>query len=83
MPRADDMPEMEIKFIQDMPCTTNPLGAKGAGEAGAIGAPPAIMNALCDALSPLGQVKVDMPATPEKVWQAIQRAREASRASTS
>ena len=83
MPRADDMPEMEIKFIQDMPCTTNPLGAKGAGEAGAIGAPPAIMNALCDALSPLGQVKVDMPATPEKVWQAIQRARASSRASTS
>ncbi len=74
MPRADDMPHIEITFLQDMPCKTNPLGVKGSGEAGAIGAPPAIMNALLDALRPLGVTRLDMPATPERVWRAIQEA---------
>ena len=75
LPRADDMPHIEVSFLQDMPCRTNPLGVKGSGEAGAIGAPPAIMNALQDALAPLGVGHLDMPATPERIWRAIQAAR--------
>jgi carbon-monoxide dehydrogenase large subunit len=56
-----------------VPCTTNPLGIKGAGEAGAVGAPPAAINALVDALYPTTEIThVDMPATPLAVWQAIQ-----------
>ncbi len=80
MPRADDLPQIELTLVQDMPCTTNPMGVKGAGEAGCIGAPPAVMNALRDALEPLGVTRIDMPATPERVWQAIQDARAAGRA---
>ena len=57
-----------------MPCRTNPLGLKGAGEAGAIGAPPALVNAIVDALAPLGIEHIDMPATPERLWQAIRAA---------
>ncbi len=57
-----------------MPSTTNPLGVKGAGEAGAIGAPPAVIGAMLDALRPLGVEHIDMPATPSRVWEAIQRA---------
>ncbi|NIA70767.1 xanthine dehydrogenase family protein molybdopterin-binding subunit [Pelagibius litoralis] len=76
MPRADDMPSIELTMIEDMPCATNPMGVKGAGEAGAIGACPAVINALVDALSPLGIRHIDMPATPEKVWRAIQDAHE-------
>ncbi|SME97376.1 carbon-monoxide dehydrogenase large subunit [Tistlia consotensis] len=79
MPRADDAPEIELKLIQDYPCKTNPLGVKGAGEAGAIGAPPAIMNALADALSGLGVGRLDMPATPEKLWRAIRDGRAGRR----
>lgn len=56
---------------------TNPLGVKGAGEAGNVGALAAIMNAVVDALSPLGIAHIDMPATPEKVWRAISAARRA------
>ena len=56
-------------MVEDTPCATNPMGVKGAGEAGAIGACPAVMNALVDALSPLGIRHIDMPATPEKVWR--------------
>jgi carbon-monoxide dehydrogenase large subunit len=55
-------------------CTHNPLGAKGVGEVGAIGSPPAVINAVLDALSPLGVQDISMPATPLKVWQAIQGA---------
>ncbi|MBB3066973.1 xanthine dehydrogenase family protein molybdopterin-binding subunit [Limibacillus halophilus] len=69
MPRADDMPRIDLEFIQDIPCATNPFGIKGAGEAGAIGAPPAIVNALVDALKPLGVRHLDMPVTPEKLWR--------------
>ena len=58
-----------------MPSTTNPLGIKGAGEAGATGAPPAVIGAILDALRPLGIEHIDMPATPNKIWHAIQGAR--------
>jgi carbon-monoxide dehydrogenase large subunit len=75
MPRADDVPAIELTLVEDTPCTTNPMGVKGAGEAGAIGACPAVINALVDALAPLGIRHIDMPATPEKVWRAVQDAR--------
>jgi len=75
MPRAEDVPNFEVHFIEDIPCKTNPMGIKGAGEAGSIGAPPAVMNALVDALYPYGVTHLDMPATPERIWQAIQDAR--------
>jgi carbon-monoxide dehydrogenase large subunit len=57
-----------------VPARTNPLGAKGCGEAGCAGGLPAIMNALADALAQLGVREIDMPATPERIWHAIQRA---------
>jgi carbon-monoxide dehydrogenase large subunit len=71
LPRADDLPPIEFSW-NVIPCRTNPLGIKGAGEAGAIGAPPAVINALVDALAPLGIDHIDMPATPLSIWQAIQ-----------
>jgi carbon-monoxide dehydrogenase large subunit len=80
MPRADDIPAIELTLIEDTPCTTNPMGVKGAGEAGAIGACPAVINAVVDALAPLGVHHIDMPATPEKVWRAVQDARGAEAA---
>ncbi|WP_282607122.1 xanthine dehydrogenase family protein molybdopterin-binding subunit [Pelagibius sp. Alg239-R121] len=74
MPRADDIPQIELTMVEDMPCATNDMGVKGAGEAGAIGAPPAVINAIVDALSPFGVHHVDMPATSEKIWRIIQHA---------
>jgi len=74
MPRADDFPEFKIGHVCT-PCTHNPLGTKGCGEAGAIGSPPAVINAVLDALTPLGVKDLDMPATPHRVWQAIQSAK--------
>jgi carbon-monoxide dehydrogenase large subunit len=75
MPRAADLPpHYEMDFI-DVPAKTNPLGVKGVGEAGCVGAPPAIMNAILDALSPLKVTHLDMPATPRRVWEAIQKAK--------
>src|SRR5439155_13533764 len=75
MPRAADLPlHYELDFI-DVPAKTNPLGVKGIGEAGCVGAPPAVMNAILDALRPLGVEHLDMPATPQRVWQAIQKAK--------
>jgi len=71
MPRADDFPAFTLGHVCT-PCSHNPLGTKGCGEAGAIGSPPAIMNAVLDALAPLGVKNLDMPATPHRVWQAIQ-----------
>ncbi len=71
MPRADDMPHIDFRY-NVVPCTTNPLGIKGAGEAGCIGAPPAVINAVVDALAEFGVTHVDMPATPEKIWRLIQ-----------
>ena len=73
MPRAEDFPAMLSKLVE-VPATTNPLGIKGAGEAGATGAPPAVVTAILDALRPLGIEHIDMPATPHRVWQAIQKA---------
>ena len=71
MPRADNMPDIDFTYIEDMPCTTNPLGIKGAGEAGAIGAPPVLINAIVDALKDLGIHHIDMPATKHRIWQTI------------
>ena len=73
MPRADDFPSFEVGG-HDVPCRTNPLGIKGAGEAGTVGALPAVMNAVADALRPLGISHIDMPASPEAIWRAIQAA---------
>jgi len=70
MPRADLLPNFSVATHGTL-CTHNPLGVKGCGEAGAIGAPGAVMNAVLDALAPLGVRHLDMPATPEKVWRAI------------
>ena len=70
MPRASDLPSIAFGH-HDVPCTTNPLGVKGAGEAGCVGAPPAIINAILDALAPLGVEEIGMPATPETIWRAI------------
>ncbi len=75
MPRADDMCSFAMEN-HPVPTRTNPLGVKGAGEAGNVGALAAIMNAVVDALSPLGVTHIDMPATPEKVWRAIRDARK-------
>ena len=77
IPRADDLPNFETASHEIL-CATNPLGIKGAGEAGTIGALAAVMNALMDALAPLGVQHVDMPATPETVWRAIREARQGS-----
>src|SRR3954452_17147723 len=74
MPRADDAPLFR-HASHPVPATTNPLGAKGCGEAGCAGALPSVMNALVDALSEYGISHIDMPATPERVWRAIREAR--------
>ena len=74
MPRADDVPSFKVSHTVT-PCTHNPLGAKGCGEAGAIGAPAAVMNAVMDALASLNVKHLDMPASPHRVWQAIRAAR--------
>ncbi len=70
MPRADDLPSFKVETVET-PCPSNPLGLKGCGEAGAIAAPPAVINALTDAL---GHEDVRMPATPQVVWRAAQKA---------
>jgi carbon-monoxide dehydrogenase large subunit len=74
MPRADLIPDISTT-LEEVPCRTNPLGVKGIGESGTIGAPPTVINALIDALSPLGVTAIDMPATPARVWEAIEKAR--------
>ncbi len=74
LPRADTLGPIAVES-RPVPTALNPLGAKGAGEAGTIGALPAVMNAVLDALAPLGVRSLDMPATPERVWRAIQAAR--------
>jgi len=76
LPRPDDLPDIEVELIE-VPCATNPLGVKGAGEAGAVGSPPAIINAIIDALSGDGVTHIDMPATPEVVWKALALAKAA------
>ena len=79
MPRADTMPSVEAE-LEEVPCKTNPLGVKGIGESGTIGAPPTVINAIIDALKPLGVDHIDMPATPQRVWETISRARSATAA---
>jgi aerobic carbon-monoxide dehydrogenase large subunit len=74
MPRAADLPFFATEH-REIPCQTNPIGIKGAGEGGTVGAPPAVVNAILDALRPLGVTHFDMPATPMRVWQAIEAAR--------
>ena len=67
LPRADDVPSFVLAKHETL-APTNPLGTKGVGEVGPIGAPPAVIGAICDAI---GVRHIDMPATPEKVWQAL------------
>jgi carbon-monoxide dehydrogenase large subunit len=74
LPRAADLPLIVSEFDESQPCTHNPLGAKGCGETGAIGAPAAIVGAVLQALRLLGVTDIQLPLTPEKVWQAIQAA---------
>src|SRR6202007_309051 len=74
IPRAADLPKFGL-FTHATLCPHNPLGVKGCGEAGAIGAPAALTNAIVDALKPLGVRHLDMPATPEKLWRVIQQHR--------
>jgi len=70
LPRADDLPGYDLGF-NGTRCTTNPLGIKGCGEAGAVGAFPAVTNAILDALAPFGVADITGPATPENIWRAI------------
>ena len=74
MPRADDLPSFIVETVKGTPCTHNPLGVKGCGEAGAIGSPAAVINAVTDALAHLGINDVPMPATPHTVWKTIRSA---------
>ena len=73
MPRADDLPSFDVD-VHPIPTGTNPLGVKGAGETGTVGAPAAVMNAIADALITRGKKPIDMPATPERVWRALRAA---------
>ncbi len=75
MPRAEDFPTFNINLDQSVPCKTNPIGVKGCGESGTVAATPTIVNALLDALRPLGVTHVEMPATAFAVWSAIQAAK--------
>ena len=74
MPRAQHMAPFAVS-LHAQPCTTNPLGVKGAGEAGSVGAAAAVINAVVDALSVYGIDHIEMPATPARVWQAIRAAK--------
>jgi carbon-monoxide dehydrogenase large subunit len=73
LPRADDVPAIEV-ILEGTPTKSNPLGVKGSGQAGAIAAPQTVMNAIADALALRGATAPDMPATPEKIWRALQDA---------
>jgi aerobic carbon-monoxide dehydrogenase large subunit len=77
IPRADDVPPIVVTLDDSAPCRTNPLGAKGCGESGAIGGPPCVANGVMDALSELGIKTLDTPLSPLKVWQAIREAQAA------
>ena len=76
LPRADDFPDIEVDLLE-VPSASNPLGVKGAGEAGSVGSPPAVINAIIDALSVKGVTHIDMPATSENVWKAMSAAKAA------
>ena len=75
MPRADDFPDMAIE-MHEVLCKSNPLGVKGAGEGGTVGATPCVINAVLDALAKLGVTDIQTPATPNRVWEAIQNAKK-------
>lgn len=75
LPRATDLPSFNVTIDQSVPCTTNMLGVKGCGESGTVAATPTIVNAIVDALRPLGVTDIPMPATPFAVWEAIKAAR--------
>jgi carbon-monoxide dehydrogenase large subunit len=72
-PKSEQIPRIRTSFLVS-PAPGNPLGAKGIGEAGCVGAPPAVVSAVCDALKPFGIQHIDMPLTPPKIWRAIQDA---------
>jgi carbon-monoxide dehydrogenase large subunit len=74
LPRADDLPSIEVES-NAVPTKSNPLGAKGAGEAGTVGALPTVMNAVLNALAPLGVREIPMPASPERIWRVLQEAK--------
>jgi aerobic carbon-monoxide dehydrogenase large subunit len=74
MPRADNLPNITVGTESTL-CTHNPLGAKGCGEVGAIGSPPAVINAVVDALKEYGVRHIDMPASPQKIWAIIKAGR--------
>jgi carbon-monoxide dehydrogenase large subunit len=82
LPRADEVPEVVSEFDESQPCAHNPLGAKGCGEAGSIAAPAAIVNAVLDALAPLGVTDLEMPLTPDRVWRVIEDAKGTSGSSS-
>jgi carbon-monoxide dehydrogenase large subunit len=73
-PRADDLPENATHTDESSPCQINPRGAMGVGELGTVGATPTVINAVLDALRPLGVTDIAMPATPQRVWRAIREA---------
>jgi len=75
LPRASDLPSFDGYLSDKAPTKSNRLGVKGSGQAGCMASPQTVMNAVLDALLPLGVTKLDMPATPLAVWQAIQSAR--------
>ncbi|TAJ38885.1 MAG: xanthine dehydrogenase family protein molybdopterin-binding subunit [Reyranella sp.] len=75
MPRADTFPNFNNTLDDSVPAKTNPIGAKGVGESGTVGSTPTVMNAIMDALWPLGVRNIQMPATPHRVWQAIRSAK--------
>ncbi len=77
LPRADDLPSFDTNTDETTPCKINPLGAKGVGELGTVGGTPTVMNAVIDALRHLGVKQIEMPATPEKVWRAMNQAKAA------
>jgi carbon-monoxide dehydrogenase large subunit len=70
LPRADDLPAFDITLVE-RPTQANPLGVKGSGQAGCIAAPQTVMAAVLDALKPAGIKHLDMPATPERIWRAL------------
>jgi carbon-monoxide dehydrogenase large subunit len=77
IPRADNLPSIDTYTDETTPCRINPLGAKGVGELGTVGGTPTVINAVLDALRPLGVKHLEMPATPERVWRALQEAEAA------
>lgn len=77
IPRAGDLPWMNVTLDGSAPCVTNPIGAKGCGESGAIGGPPCVVNGVLDALAPYGVTQMNTPLSPIKVWEAIRSAKAA------